>query len=247
MYHFNRTGVLHIYKSQILQNGFILMVPNALLFIPTWQIHHELDLGTSEFIRRQSSVLFILTWSILHHFPSSLRKSVSNFRKILTIHSPSHISMFFSHFIIFFVFISMSPFPPRENSQLLPINSIFLRIHNFLLNSEKCGLYKRFKLLLCDVNVIKRPLFISLLKNVKWTYSFVALKSAIFVRSQDSRVEEPWVIPVTERVTLRGRLGPERIERKDDSIREGSESEAGERVGRKATKREGASARRFTW
>lgn len=60
-YYFNRTGVLHIYKSQILQNGFILTVANALLFIPIWQIHHELDLATSEFIRRQSSVLFILT------------------------------------------------------------------------------------------------------------------------------------------------------------------------------------------
>lgn len=129
-----------------------------------------------------------------------------------------------------------SPFPPRGNSQLLPINSIFLRIHNFLLNSEKCGLYKRFKLLFCDVNVIKRSLFISPLKNVKWTYSSVALKSAIFVRSQDSRVEEPWVIPVTERVTLRGRLGPERIERKDDSIREGSESGAGEREGARRRK-----------
>lgn len=207
------------------------MVPSAWLFISSWQIHHELHLlATFELICRQSSVLFILIQSTLYHFPLSLRKSVSNFRKIFTIHSPPRAFLFFSHFIIFFVFISMSsPFPPRGNSQLLPINSIFLRIHNFLLNSEKCGLYKRFKLLLCDVNVIKRPLFISLLKKVKWTYSSVALKSAIFVRSQDSRVEEPWVIPVTERVTLRGRLGPERIERKDDSIREGSR---GRREGR---------------
>lgn len=121
------------------------------------------------------------------------------------------------------------PLPPKGNSQLLPINSIFLRIHNFLLNSEKCGLYKRFKLLLCDVKVIKRPRFISPLKNVKWTYSAVPLKSAIFVRSfvrsrdLGSWLEEPWVIPVTERVTLRGRSGPGRIERKDDGARKGSE------------------------
>lgn len=90
----------------------------------------------------------------------TLRKSVSNSRKILAIHLRTFVLFSFYH--IFFVFISMpSPLPPKGNSQLLPINSIFLRIHNFLLNSEKCGLYKRFKLLPCDIKVIKKLRFIS--------------------------------------------------------------------------------------
>lgn len=126
-------------------------------------------------------MLFILTWttpsfSLLFENPFQIPERSFPFTFVL---------LFFSHFIIFFfVFISMpSLLPPKGNSQLLPINSIFLRIHNFLLNSEKCGLYKRFKLLLCDVKVIKRLRFISPVKNVKWTYSAVPLKSAIFVHS----------------------------------------------------------------
>lgn len=169
------------------------MISNASLFIPKWQIHHELNLlATSEFICRQSSVLFILTWTTPSLSPYSL-EICFKFPK-----DPCHSPSYFCSFLIlsyFFVFISMpSPLPPKGNSQLLPINSIFLRIHNFLLNSEKCGLYKRFKLLLCDVKVIKRSRFISSLKNVKWTYSTVPLKSAIFVRSfarLGSRLEEP--------------------------------------------------------
>lgn len=57
--HFNRTDT-YIYRSQILQNKFIFMVLNASLFIPNWQIYHELNLlAAFEFIYRQSSVLFI--------------------------------------------------------------------------------------------------------------------------------------------------------------------------------------------
>jgi len=170
------------------------MVPNAPLFIPNWQIYHELNLlAAFEFIYRQSSVLFISTWttpsfSLLFGNPFQIPER-------FFIHLRTFVLFSFYH--IFFVFISMpSPLSPKGNSQLLPINSIFLRIHNFLLNSEKCGLYKRFKLLLCDVKVIKRLRFISPLKNVKWTYSTMLLKSAIFVRSfarlevHDSRSRE---------------------------------------------------------
>lgn len=142
------------------------------------------------------------------------------------------------------------PLPPKGNSQLLPINSIFLRIHNFLLNSEKCGLYKRFKLLLCDVKVIKRPRFISPLKNVKWTYSAVPLKSAIFVRSfvRGTRFMTRGAVSYSGNWTsyssrsLRTRKNREKRRWCKERIRE----KRGE--GRcEATKREGASARRFTW
>lgn len=220
------------------------MILNASLFIPNWQIHHELNLLAASWIHL-SSIFSVIHFNLDYSITlPALRKSVSNSRKILAIHLRTFCSFLILSY--FFVFISMpSPLPPKGNSQLRPINSIFLRIHNFLLNSEKCGLYKRFKLLLCDVKVIKRPRFISPLKNVKWTYSAVPLKSAIFVRSfvlslarLGSRLEEPWVIPVTERVTLRGRSGPGRIERKGDGARKGSERGEGREGARRRKEKE---------
>lgn len=230
------------------------MILNVSLFIPNWQIHHELNLLAASWIHLPSIFNVIhFKPGLLHHSPYSSKISVSNSRKILAIHLRTFCSFLILSY--FFVFISMpSPLPPKGNSQLLPINSIFLRIHNFLLNSEKCRLYKRFKLLLCDVKVIKRARFISPLKNVKWTYSAVPLKSAIFVRSfvrsftRKTRFTTWGAVSYSGNWTsyssrsLRTRKNREKRRWCKERIRE----ERGEGR-REATKREGASARRFTW
>jgi len=75
------------------------MIPNASLFIPNWQIHHELNLlATSKFICRQSSVLFILTRTT----PSRSRLFGNPFQIPEKSSSLTFVLLFFSHFIIFF-------------------------------------------------------------------------------------------------------------------------------------------------
>lgn len=153
------------------------------MFIPNWRIHHELNLlATSEFICRQSPVLFILTYTAPSHSPSLSLSLLFLFLALALflssgipskfpkdpLHSPRVSILFSFHNVPSFFssllecgrhFRPLGKFPTFLSlsfSLSSPINSIFLRIHNFLLNSEKCGSYKRFKLLPGDVKHNKK-------------------------------------------------------------------------------------------